>query len=152
MKTPDWANTAVVVNYDDSDGWYDHAYSGVTNPSQSDADALTGPGQCATATTTTPLAGQQGRCGYGPRLPLVVVSPWAKANYIDHTRTDQSSITRFIEDNWKLGRISGSFDSIAGSLNGLLDLTKPHGEAPNERTLLLDPATGQPAPEHPEAH
>jgi phospholipase C len=152
MKTPDWANTAVVVNYDDSDGWYDHAYSGVTNPSQSVADALTGPGQCATATTTTPLAGQQGRCGYGPRLPLVLVSPWAKANYIDHTRTDQSSITRFIEDNWKLGRISGSFDSIAGSLNGLLDLTKPHGEAPNERTLLLDPATGQPAPEHPEAH
>jgi Phosphoesterase family len=44
MKTPDWANTAVVVNYDDSDGWYDHAYSGVTNLSQSDADALTGPG------------------------------------------------------------------------------------------------------------
>jgi phospholipase C len=152
MKTPDWANTAVVVNYDDSDGWYDHAYSGVTNPSQSVADALTGPGQCATATTTTPLAGQQGRCGYGPRMPMLVLSPWAKANYIDHTRTDQSSITRFIEDNWKLGRISGSFDSIAGSLNGLLDLTKPHGEAPNERTLLLDPATGQPAPEHPEAH
>jgi len=150
MKTPDWANTAVVVNYDDSDGWYDHAYSGVTNPSQSVADALTAPGQCGTG--TMPLAGQQGRCGYGPRLPLVVVSPWAKANYVDHTRTDQSSIIRFIEDNWDLGRITGSFDSIAGSLNGMLDLTKPHGEPPNERPLPLDPTTGQPAREQHDAH
>jgi phospholipase C len=150
METPDWANTAVVINYDDSDGWYDHADSGVTNPSQSVADALTGSGQCGTG--PMPLAGQQGRCGYGPRVPLVVVSPWAKANYVDHTRTDQSSITRFIEDNWDLGRISGSCDSVAGSLNGLLDLTKPHGEAPNERTLLLDPTTGQPAREHHDAH
>ena len=150
MKTPDWANTAVVINYDDSDGWYDHAYSGVTNPSQTVADALTAPGQCGTG--AMPLAGQQGRCGYGPRLPLVVVSPWAKANYVDHTRTDQSSITRFIEDNWDLGRISGSFDNIAGSLNGMLDLTKSHGEPPNARTLLLDPTTGQPSREHPDAH
>ena len=150
MKTPDWASTAVVINYDDSDGWYDHAYSGVTNPSQTVADALTGPGQCGT--DTMPLAGQQGRCGYGPRLPLVVVSPWAKANYVDHTRTDQSSITRFIEDNWDLKPISGSFDSVAGSLNGLLDLAKPHGEPPNERTLLLDPTTGQPTREHSDGH
>ena len=33
MKSPDWSSTAVIVNYDDSDGWYDHVYSGVTNPS-----------------------------------------------------------------------------------------------------------------------
>ena len=33
MQSPDWSSTAVVVNYDDSDGWYDHVYSGVTNPS-----------------------------------------------------------------------------------------------------------------------
>jgi phospholipase C len=100
MKTPDWANTAVVINYDDSDGWYNHAYSGVTNPSHSVADALTEPGQCGTS--TRPFASQQGRCGYGPRLPLVVVSPWAKANYVDHTRTDQSSITPIHRDNWDL--------------------------------------------------
>ena len=41
MRSPDWKNTAVIVNYDDSDGWYDHAYSGVTNPSLSPADNLT---------------------------------------------------------------------------------------------------------------
>ena len=48
-KTPDWKNTAVVISYDDSDGWYDHAYSGVTNPSTSVADALTGPAPAAPA-------------------------------------------------------------------------------------------------------
>jgi phospholipase C len=144
MKTPDWPTTAVVVNYDDSDGWYDHAYSGVTNPSHTVADALTGSGQCGTATTS--LAGQQGRCGYGPRLPLLVISPWAKANYVDHVLTDQSSIPRFIEDNWGLGRISGSFDNIAGSLTGLFDFTNPHGQPPNAPPLLLDPTTGQVQP------
>lgn len=142
MQTPAWSSTAVVVNYDDSDGWYDHAYSGVHNPSQSVADALTGPGQCGTA---TPLAGQQGRCGYGPRQPLVLISPWAKANAVDHTLNDQSSVTKFIEDNWSLGRIDGSFDAIAGPLTGMLDLTNPQGPPPNAHPLLLDPTSGAPA-------
>ncbi|MGH3550687.1 MAG: alkaline phosphatase family protein [Pseudonocardiaceae bacterium] len=104
------------------------------------ADALTGPGQCGTATPLDKLDKQQGRCGYGPRMPLLVISPWAKANNVDHTLTDQSSITRFVEDNWSLGRITGSFDNVAGSLNGL---TNPHGQPPNGRPLLLDPTTGQ---------
>ena len=142
MQTPAWSSTAVVVNYDDSDGWYDHAYSGVHNPSQSVADALTGPGQCGTG---TPLAGEQGRCGYGPRQPLVLISPWAKANAVDHTLNDQSSVTKFIEDNWSLGRIDGSFDAIAGPLTGMLNLTNPQGPPPNARPLLLDPTTGAPA-------
>ena len=43
-KTPDWSSTAIVIAYDDSDGWYDHAFSGITNPSQSAADALTATG------------------------------------------------------------------------------------------------------------
>ena len=66
QKTPDWPSTAVVIAYDDSDGWYDHAFSSVHNPSQSVADALTGPGACGSGPA---LAGQQGRCGFGPRLP-----------------------------------------------------------------------------------
>ena len=54
----------------------------------------------------------QGRCGYGPRLPLLVISPYARQNYVDHSLTDQSSILRFIEDNWLDGqRIQGSFDA-----------------------------------------
>ena len=41
MRTPDWQSTVVIVNWDDSDGWYDHVYSGVTNPSLSPSDNLT---------------------------------------------------------------------------------------------------------------
>jgi phospholipase C len=143
MKSPDWRSTAVVINYDDSDGWYDHAFSGVTNPSTSVADALTGTGACGSG---TPLAGQQGRCGYGPRLPLLVISPWAAENHVDHTLTSQTSITRFIEDNWRLPRIAGSFDKVTGSLNRLFDFD--HEDfgffAPNARPFILDPITGQP--------
>jgi phospholipase C len=147
QKTPAWSSTAVVIAYDDSDGWYDHADSGVHNPSTSVADALTGPGACGSG---TPTAGQQGRCGYGPRLPLIVISPWARSNTVDHTLTDQSSLVRFAEDNWHLPRIPGSTDAKAGTLDGLFDFTPAHGkghgggEAPNKDTYLLDPTTGQP--------
>ncbi len=82
------------------------------------------------------------RCGYGPRLPLLVISPYAKQNYVSHALTDQTSILRFIEDNWLRGeRISEiSFDSIAGSLADMFDFSRPV-----MRRLLLDPATGLPA-------
>ncbi len=138
-KTPDWASTAVVISYDDSDGWYDHVYPGVANPSTSVADALTGTGACGTG---TPLAGEQGRCGYGPRLPLLVISPWAAADAVDHTRTDQSSILRFVEDNWRLSRISGSFDAIAGSLQGPVRLRRPPVRAAAPQPLPV------PQPDH----
>jgi len=140
-KTPDWKNTAVVISYDDSDGWYDHVYSGVTNPSTSVGDALTGAGACGTG---TPLAGENGRCGLGPRLPLLVISPWAKTNFVDNTKTNQASITKFIEDNWELPRISGSFDSISGSLNHMFDFDK-HGVGNGlPGKLFLSPVTGEP--------
>ena len=143
QESPDWKSTAVVLAYDDSDGWYDHQMSPIVNQSSTAADMLTGPGQCGTGTGTA-LAGPnaahaQGRCGYGPRLPLLVVSPYAKSNFVDHSTTDQSSITRFIEDNWLGGqRITGSFDQIAGTLNNMFDFRNE----PNRGLYLLDPSTG----------
>ena len=64
----------------------------------------------------------QGRCGYGTRQPLLVISPYSKKNYIDHTLTDQSSVLKFVEDNWLAGqRIQpgGSFDTIAGTMENM---------------------------------
>ena len=147
-NTPDWSSTAVVISYDDSDGWYDHVYSGIHNTSNTSAvatppgpqDFLTGTGLCGDTTAHPPLAGQNGRCGYGPRLPLLVISPWAKRNFVAHTLSDQSSIIRFIEDNWRLPRISGSFDAIAGTLNNMFNFSTTN---PN-RKLFLNPTTGQP--------
>ena len=81
----------------------------------------------------------EGRCGYGTRQPLLVISPYAKTNYVDHTLTDQTSVMRFIEDNWMAGQRlgGGSFDAIAGSLDGMFDWSKPRTD-----TLILDPKTG----------
>jgi phospholipase C len=143
QQRPEWGSTAVVIAYDDSDGWYDHQMSPIVNQSSTAADALNGAGQCGNGTTTAlpgvTAAHAQGRCGYGPRLPLQVISPWAKRNFVDHSTTDQSSITRFIEDNWLGGqRIQGSFDALAGTLNGMFDFH----HASNRGLYLLDQNTG----------
>jgi phospholipase C len=159
MTSKYWKDTAIIVLYDDSDGWYDHVYPPLVNASAlgalpASSDALTGTGQCG-----VPLAGAVlGRCGYGPRLPLLVISPFARRNYVDHTVTDQSSVLRFVEDNFGLGRIDpapgktvaegGSFDQIAGSLNGLFNFDGEEGGTHGNRDqgpLILDANTGQPA-------
>jgi len=57
------------------------------------------------------------------------------------TRTNQASIIRFIEGNWGLGRIAGSFDAISGSLTHMFNFGHQHGK---NKILLLNPATGQP--------
>jgi len=137
----EWKDMAVVVAYDDSDGWYDHVAPPLLRPSESQADALSGPGLCGTPAKDR-SGYYPGRCGYGPRLPLLVISPFAKTNFVDHTVTDHASVLKFIEDNWRLGRIgNGSFDAVAGNLLNLFDFSLKK----QARTLILDPATGQQA-------
>jgi phospholipase C len=144
---PTWSSTAVVIAYDDSDGWYDHVMGPIVNTSTGPADALTGPGTCGTAATSLPGVNGTanphalGRCGYGPRLPLLVISPWAKRNFVDSTVTDQSSIIHFIEDNWLGGeRIGqGSFDGVANSISQMFDFKNFRFDG----YLFLDPGTGE---------
>jgi phospholipase C len=135
QQSREWDETAVIIDYDDSDGWYDHVMGPIVMQSTTAVDALTGPGSCG----VQQAGDYPARCGYGPRLPLLVVSPWAKVNFVDHAVTDQSSILRFVEDNWKLGRIGDqSFDARAGSLGNMFDFSSwPHAER-----LFLDSATG----------
>jgi phospholipase C len=143
---PSWNSTAVVVMYDDSDGWYDHQMGPIMNQSTGAADALTGPNACGTAATSSPglnpaNAHALGRCGYGPRQPLLVISPWARENFVDHSVTDQTSIIRFIEDNWlnrqRIGQ--GSFDGIANSITQMFNFKRMR----NKNVLFLDPSTGE---------
>jgi phospholipase C len=150
QHTPDWSSTAVVIAYDDSDGFYDHVFSGVRNPSNTanvanppgPQDFLNGTGICGDTSKQTPLAGQNGRCGLGPRQPLLVISPWAKHNVVDNTVTDLSSVVKFVEDNWNLPSIAGSYDALAGSLSNMFNFHSSHG---NNGRLFLDPVTGQPS-------
>jgi phospholipase C len=146
MQSREWNETAVVILWDDSDGWYDHQMSPIVNPSAvntgvlNDSDQLNGPGVCGHG---TPMAGIPGRCGYGPRIPLVVISPFARENFADHTLVDQSSVLRFIEDNWGTGQIGGgSYDQIAGSLLNMFDFKQ--GRDDDDGRLILNPSTGQP--------
>ena len=157
QQSAEWAETAVFIAWDDSDGWYDHAMSPLVNPSAAagfDAISSENGGSCGTPKSDA----IQGRCGFGPRLVLNMVSPWAKVNYVDHSLTDQSSILRFVEDNWNLNYIDGpatrdhanglrkpaftvapqkqSFDVVTGSFDNMFD---------DERHLerfILNPVTG----------
>ena len=134
-----------MIAYDDSDGWYDHQMGPIVNQSQTPLDALSGSGECGSNLAKVPLGEEgvreQGRCGVGPRLPLLVVSPWAKTNYVDNTLTTQTSVVRFIEDNWlggeRLG--GGSEDASTGSLEEMFDFH----QLPFRR-LFLEPETGEP--------
>ncbi|GAB3581782.1 phospholipase C [Calidifontibacter terrae] len=118
QKSKFWKDTAIVVAYDDSDGWYDHVAPKITNGS---TDAVADKATCTTASAPA-LGGYQDRCGPSQRLPLVVVSPYAKTNFISHTKTTQPSILKFVEDNWGLGRIGdSSFDASAGSLSDMFN-------------------------------
>src|SRR5262249_44832449 len=144
-----WKDTAIVVLYDDSDGWYDHQMPPIVNPSfNPTVDVLNGPATCKPGlqqgppTRTTPLngpAGQPawGRCGYGTRQPLLVISPFARHNHVDHTLTDQTSVLKFIEDNWLNGeRIQhdGSFDTIAGTIENMFNFDRRGND--NDRKLI----------------
>ena len=148
QSRPEWKDTAIIIAYDDSDGWYDHAFVKPQHSSHdTSADQLDASGQCGTDPAPIGLKGKpvNGRCGPGTRTPLLVLSPWAKRNAIDHTLLTQSSVLRFIENNWLDGaRIGGgSFDQDAQDLDGLFDFThKPDATplylAPKDGSILRD--------------
>jgi phospholipase C len=154
-QQPDWKNTAVIITYDDSDGWYDHRYASPTTSSFDSstvqgsvigADQLNGTGICK-GPESRPGVGVNGgtvngRCGPGTRVPFLVISPYARVNYVANTRVTQSSVVRFIEDNWLRGeRIGqGSNDAADGSIMGLFDFNRRGFDtAP---ALYLDPDQG----------
>ncbi|MGZ4660909.1 MAG: phospholipase C [Arthrobacter sp.] len=146
QQSKNWESTAVVLAYDDSDGWYDHIATAVKNSSNNADDAA----WCLNAYNKgVPMAGGYAdRCGPGPRQPLIVISPYAKKNFVDHTQTDQASILRFIEDNWRTGQIGdSSADATAGSMTAMFNFN-------HERTdkLLLNEQTGAIAGTIPDDH
>lgn len=135
QRLPEWKEMAIFILWDDSGGWYDHVIPPIINQSQSAADAWVSPGN---AGSNPPLGDYQARLGYGLRVPFLIISPFVRQNYVDHTVTDQTSVLRFIEDNWKLGRIGDfSFDALAGSLMTFFDFKKP-----NFKPLILHSSTG----------
>jgi phospholipase C len=148
--SPYWGTTAVILDYDDSDGWYDHQMGPIVNGSFTTNDSVSGTNACGVAGTTLQLPGPnsggqpvQGRCMFGPRTPLLVVSPWVKPNYVDHTVTNQASVLLFIEQNWNLGLIGGgSADAISNPINNMFNFTESTPQ--NKNLPILSTITGQP--------
>ena len=78
-SSPYWDSTAIFVTWDDYGGWYDHV-----PPAFADYDGL------------------------GIRVPLLVISAYAKQNYVSHVHYEHGSIVRFVEDQFGLGRLAAS--------------------------------------------
>jgi phospholipase C len=93
-NSPYWTNTAIFITWDDWGGWYDHVAPAIQNSYE-----------------------------YGFRVPLIVVSPYAKRAYVSHVTHDFGSLLKFIESNFKLGSL-GFADSRADDLSDCFDFTQ----------------------------
>jgi phospholipase C len=94
MQGPEWGSTAVFVTWDDFGGFYDH----VPPPT---VDAF----------------------GLGPRVPLIIISPYARKGYISHTQYEFSSFLRFVEERYSLGNL-GQRDVSANDMLDSFDFTQ----------------------------
>ncbi len=151
MQTRFWKDMAIIIAYDDSDGWYDHVAGPIINQSADKKnDGIAGTPGTNGACGALAAGADNDRCGFGVRLPFLVLSPYARHNYVDHSLNDTTSIMRFIEYNWNLGTLGSlgnandnqSFDVLAGgSLLSMFDFS--FAPVPENRILILNPATGQ---------
>jgi phospholipase C len=115
MKSPLWGKVALFLNYDEGGGYYDH----VPPPKAIKPDTIApilGPG-------APPLA-PGGFDRYGFRVPLFVVSPWAKADYVSNIVQDHTSVTAFIERKWNLPAMTFR-DANAHPMTDYFDFSKP---------------------------
>jgi phospholipase C len=95
MRSSAWDSSAFMLAYDDWGGWYDHVI-----PPQVD------------------------QYGYGPRVPVLLVSPYAKSGYIDNTMLDFTSMLKFIEQNWNIAPLSQR-DALANNFLSAFDFSQP---------------------------
>jgi phospholipase C len=152
MRSRYWNDMAIIIAYDDSDGWYDHVAGPIINHSADmKNDAIEGTAGSDGACGALGAGADNDRCGFGVRLPFLVISPYAKHNYVDHSLNDTTSIMRFIEYNWRLGTLGTlgnandkqSYDVLAGgSILGMFDFSH-ESPLPQNRPLILSPATGE---------
>jgi phospholipase C len=94
MQSKYWSSTAIFLTWDDFGGWYDHV-----PPPQVDG------------------------LGYGFRVPLIVISAYARHHMIDHTQADHTSILKFIETNYGLAPLAGR-DAKAADLHEAFDFSQ----------------------------
>ena len=98
MNSPAWKDTAIIVTYDENGGRWDHVPPPVID-----------------------------RWGPGVRVPAIIISPYARRKYVDHTQYDTTAILKFIETRWHLAPL-GSRDADSSDLTNAFDFehTRDH--------------------------
>ena len=94
MLSKYWANSVIFVTYDDFGGWYDHVAPPVID-----------------------------RWGSGGRVPLLIISPYARKGFVDHTVYDMTSLLKFIETRWNLAPLA-TRDAAAADLTAAFDFSQ----------------------------
>ncbi|MHB8263225.1 MAG: alkaline phosphatase family protein [Acidimicrobiales bacterium] len=127
MTGPGWSKTALVITYDEHGGYFDH----VPPPSAVPPDNI------------APDAPQDeqydGFARYGFRVPTIVVSPYAKPDYVSHMVYDHTSILKLVETKWNLPALTAR-DANAANMLDFLDLHHAAFATPPVLPSPLNPA------------
>jgi phospholipase C len=139
-----WSRTALLVTYDENDGFFDHVV-----PPFPPASAARG---LSTADVTqdlftagTPAGYATGPYGLGPRVPMIVVSPFSRGGWVCSQTFDHTSILRFIGQRFGVGEphISPWRRTVCGDLTSAFDFSRADTSAP-----ALPSTTGYEPPDH----
>ena len=149
-KSPNWPETVLVFCYDEHGGYYDHVPPPKAVPPDDIAPILqTHPNEHLDGLPAN-VPGDYAR--YGLRVPAVIVSPFAKPNYVSHVVHDHTSILSLIEHKWNLPALTNR-DGAADNLLDSLDLAGPPAflkppplPAPGNTTGQALCIRGQPGP------
>ncbi|MEU3700308.1 phosphocholine-specific phospholipase C [Streptomyces griseoviridis] len=118
-----WARTALFITYDENDGFFDHLVPPL--PPESDAR-----GRSTVDVSPDVFPGSTrytaGHYGLGPRVPMLVVSPWSKGGYVCSETFDHTSILRFMERRFGVRepQISPWRRAICGDLTSAFDFSR----------------------------
>lgn len=118
MKSPSWPKSAMILVYDEHGAFYDHVAPPTAIPPDDIAPIY-----------LTPHDVQAGFDRYGFRVPFVMVSPWAKKNYVSHQVADHTSILKFVETRFKLPSLTRR-DAAAHDLLDMFDFTQMTWKTP----------------------
>jgi phospholipase C len=134
-KSPNWKSTAIFITYDEHGGFYDHMPPPKACP----------PDEFQAELKPNDVPG--GFDMYGPRVPLIVISPYAKKKFVGHRVYDHTSIVRFIEARFQMPALTNR-DANAEAPWELFDFDNP----PNEVAPTVPQVSGADAKKLEECH
>jgi phospholipase C len=101
-NSPYWSQSAIIITWDDSEGDYDHVQPPIVN---------NGPDKTALS--------------FGPRVPMIIISPYAKLGYVSHEQGSQSSVVKFVDTVFGLPPLATLPDELLGRYLGLVEFGQP---------------------------